>query len=80
MPHGEILTISPLPQVPGLPGVSIIWDKLTGTNDNGFRNPFATQDWHTDLTHEKQPPGITHLHNDSKHPSKSSPTTLNTQR
>ncbi|ORY52708.1 alpha-ketoglutarate-dependent taurine dioxygenase [Leucosporidium creatinivorum] len=62
---GEVEVHPSAPQVPGLPGVSIIWDRLTGTNDNGFRNPFGTQDWHTDLTHEKQPPGITHLHNDT---------------
>ncbi|BGP19098.1 hypothetical protein JCM10213_006636 [Rhodosporidiobolus nylandii] len=55
------------PQVPGVPGVSIIWKELAGdaAKDFGFRNPLGTQDWHTDLTHEKQPPGITHLHNDT---------------
>ncbi|GAA5864197.1 hypothetical protein JCM8547_001289 [Rhodosporidiobolus lusitaniae] len=55
------------PQVPGNPGVSIIWQELAGDQASqfGFRNPFGTQDWHTDLTHEKQPPGITHLHNDT---------------
>ena len=44
---GEVEVHPSAPQVPGLPGVSIIWDKLTGTTDNGFRNPFSTQDWHT---------------------------------
>ncbi|GAA5825865.1 hypothetical protein JCM11251_000032 [Rhodosporidiobolus azoricus] len=54
------------PQVPGHPGVSIIWQALAGEEEKfSFRNAFGTQDWHTDLTHEKQPPGITHLHNDT---------------
>jgi hypothetical protein len=34
-------------KVPGLPGVSIIWDELAANKSSfGFRNPFATQDWH----------------------------------
>lgn len=74
------------PQVPGLPGITVIWDKLLGDKKPGFRNPFGSQNWHTgelrlsevtwyvtdlisfgvtDLVHEKQPPGITHLHNDT---------------
>ncbi|GAA6007160.1 hypothetical protein JCM10207_001528 [Rhodosporidiobolus poonsookiae] len=53
-------------QVPGLPGVSIIWQELAPPTEKfSFRNPFGTQDWHTDLTHEHQPPGYTHLHNDT---------------
>ncbi|KAK4704135.1 sulfonate dioxygenase, partial [Phenoliferia sp. Uapishka_3] len=63
---GEVEVHPSAAQVPGLPGVSIIWPALAGAEaDYGFRNPFSTQDWHTDLTHEKQPPGITHLHNDT---------------
>ncbi len=90
---GELEVHPSAPHVPGVPGISIIWDKLTGSSDNGFRNPHGTQDWHTDLVHEKvsstapilltrhpsaivlthcdppghpqQPPGITHLHNDT---------------
>ena len=54
------------PQVPGLPGITVIWDKLLGDNKPGFRHPFGSQNWHTDLVHEKQPPGVTHLHNDSE--------------
>ncbi|BGP41017.1 hypothetical protein JCM10449v2_004986 [Rhodotorula kratochvilovae] len=62
---GEVEVHPTAAQVPGLPGVSIIWDELSPEKPNyGFRSPFATQDWHTDLTHEKQPPGITHLHLD----------------
>ncbi|GAA5922869.1 hypothetical protein JCM1841_003767 [Sporobolomyces salmonicolor] len=74
---GEVEVHPSAPQVPGLPGVSIIWDELAAEKKTfGFRNPYGTQDWHTDLTyvalvlpipaaHEKQPPGITHLHNDT---------------
>ncbi|EIN08818.1 alpha-ketoglutarate-dependent taurine dioxygenase [Punctularia strigosozonata HHB-11173 SS5] len=61
---GEIEVHPTAARVPGLPGVSIIWPELAKENIS-FRNPFGTQNWHTDLTHEKQPPGITHLHNDT---------------
>ncbi|GAA5843317.1 hypothetical protein JCM9279_002059 [Rhodotorula babjevae] len=62
---GEVEVHPSAPQVPGLPGVSIIWPDLAGdVSQFGFRNPFGTNDWHTDLTHERQPPGITHLHLD----------------
>lgn len=30
-----------------------------------FRNPGGASRWHTDLVHERQPAGITHLHNDT---------------
>jgi alpha-ketoglutarate-dependent taurine dioxygenase len=30
-------------------GISIIWDKLSPDQNLGFRNPFGTQDWHTDV-------------------------------
>ncbi|BGP42568.1 hypothetical protein JCM10449v2_006580 [Rhodotorula kratochvilovae] len=69
---GEVEIHPSAPQVPGVPGVSIIWAELAqDVNNFGFRNPYGTQDWHTvdfslsDLAHEKQPPGITHLHNDT---------------
>lgn len=53
--------------MPGLPGVSVISDELArayGVNID-FQSPFGTQEWHTDLTHEPQPPGYTHLHLDA---------------
>ncbi|CAK7900944.1 alpha-ketoglutarate-dependent sulfonate dioxygenase [[Candida] anglica] len=55
--------------VPGLPGTTVIWQDLLiklGLNI-GFKNNVkaGTSQWHTDLTHELQPPGITHLHNDA---------------
>lgn len=66
-------------QVPGLPGISVIWNDyrnqvgglgMTFKNNNwgnwdkqyGSR---GNQVWHTDLVHEHQPAGITHLHNDT---------------
>ncbi|GAA6041483.1 hypothetical protein JCM8097_001898 [Rhodosporidiobolus ruineniae] len=66
--YGEPEIHPSAPQVPGSPGVSIIWAELSGEENFAklsSRNPFGTQDWHTDLTHEKQPPGVTHLHNDT---------------
>ena len=67
------------PHVPGLPGVTVIWVdywKKKGMNIN-FKNcndgnfdivrygSVGNQTWHTDLVHEKQPAGITHLHLDA---------------
>lgn len=31
----------------------------------GFRRPGGASRWHTDLVHERQPAGVTHLHNDT---------------
>lgn len=45
---GEVEVHPSAAQVPGLPGVSIIWDRLAPGGDFGFRNPFPTQDWHTE--------------------------------
>lgn len=55
--------------VPGLHGITVIWPNLYAKL--GLKKSFrqlhnsGTSTWHTDLTHELQPPGITHLHNDS---------------
>lgn len=54
--------------VPGLHGITVIWPDLF--RRQGIFKSFKTQNtgtnqWHTDLTHELQPPGITHLHNDA---------------
>ncbi|WVR05905.1 hypothetical protein IAU60_002931 [Kwoniella sp. DSM 27419] len=53
-------------RVPSLPGVTIITDEIAKTNglEVDYKSPFGTQKWHTDLTHEPQPPGVTHLHLD----------------
>lgn len=55
-----------VPQVPGVPGVTVIWPALQATEITpSFRRPGGASRWHTDLVHEKQPAGITHLHNDT---------------
>ncbi|AWU76235.1 hypothetical protein CAS74_000184 [Pichia kudriavzevii] len=65
--------------VTGLPGNSVIWNDyfaLKGVNINYENNNLGnwdslrypargTQVWHTDLVHEHQPAGYTHLHIDS---------------
>ncbi|KAK3990139.1 hypothetical protein QBC44DRAFT_325701 [Cladorrhinum sp. PSN332] len=56
-------------QVPGVPGVTVIWpDLFQQAIPAGFRNPGGASRWHTDLVHERQPAGITHLHNDTVPP------------
>ncbi|QPG74284.1 hypothetical protein FOA43_001609 [Brettanomyces nanus] len=67
------------PHVPGLPGETVIWNdylQKRGMNIN-FKNcnygnfdivrygSVGNQVWHTDLVHERQPAGITHLHLDA---------------
>ncbi|KAI0479205.1 taurine dioxygenase [Xylariaceae sp. FL0804] len=56
-------------QVPGELGVTVIWPDLQATERAAsFRNPGGASRWHTDLVHELQPAGITHLHNDTVPP------------
>lgn len=44
----------------------MIWPALQATEKvANFRNPGGASRWHTDLVHERQPAGITHLHNDT---------------
>lgn len=54
--------------VPGIRGITVIWPELFKKfGPITFRktlNHFTSR-WHTDLVHELQPPGITHLHNDT---------------
>lgn len=58
-----------VPQVPGVIGVTVIWPDLQATERAAsFRNPGGASRWHTDLVHERQPAGITHLHNDTVPP------------
>ncbi|MCJ1401791.1 hypothetical protein MMC11_005008 [Xylographa trunciseda] len=57
-----------VPQVPGVPGVTVMWPDLQireGLRPASFRQPGGAARWHTDLVHEAQPAGITHLHNDT---------------
>jgi alpha-ketoglutarate-dependent taurine dioxygenase len=63
---GEIEAHPRGPQVPGLPGVTVIWPDYNnaafGRNAH-FRKTGGASSWHTDLVHEKYPAGVTHLHN-----------------
>ena len=65
--YGEIEIHPQVPQVPGSPGVTVMWPDLQikeGRRAN-FRQPGGASGWHTDLVHEAQPAGVTHLHNDT---------------
>lgn len=51
--------------MPGVPGVTVIWPALQATEVTAtFRKPGGASRWHSDLVHERQPAGVTHLHND----------------
>jgi len=64
--YGEIEVHPQVPTVPGLPGVSVLWPALQAQEfPANFRNPGGASRWHTDLVHERQPAGVTHLHNDT---------------
>ncbi|MCJ1275848.1 hypothetical protein MMC21_003652 [Puttea exsequens] len=64
--YGEVEVHPQAPQVPGVSGVSVIWPALQATETKAnFRRPGGASRWHTDLVHEKQPAGVTHLHNDT---------------
>ena len=53
-----------VPQVPGVPGVTVIWPALAAEQrPASFRKPGGASRWHSDLVHERQPAGVTHLHN-----------------
>ncbi|CAK7271303.1 hypothetical protein SEPCBS57363_004549 [Sporothrix epigloea] len=67
--YGEIEVHPQVPQVPGVEGVTVIWPDLQATERKAdFRHPGGSSRWHTDLVHEHQPAGITHLHNDTVPP------------
>lgn len=64
--YGEIEVHPQVPQVPGVAGVTVIWPELQATEAKAnFRNPGGASRWHSDLVHERQPAGVTHLHNDT---------------
>jgi len=64
--YGEIEVHPQVPTVPGLPGVTVLWPALQAQEyPANFRNPGGASRWHTDLVHERQPAGVTHLHNDT---------------
>ncbi|MCJ1436582.1 hypothetical protein MMC27_005962 [Xylographa pallens] len=65
---GEVEVHPQVPQVPGVPGVTVMWPDLQikeGGRPASFRQPGGAARWHTDLVHEAQPAGVTHLHNDT---------------
>ncbi|KAK0709172.1 hypothetical protein B0T26DRAFT_654218 [Lasiosphaeria miniovina] len=64
---GEVEVHPQHPHVPGIPGVNIIWPDLFAQELGApsFRKPGGASRWHSDLVHELQPAGITHLHNDA---------------
>ncbi|ODQ80899.1 hypothetical protein BABINDRAFT_118021 [Babjeviella inositovora NRRL Y-12698] len=65
--YGQVEKHPQAVHVPGLPGITIIWPEYyyqTGVK-NSFKRIGYTGVWHTDLVHEHQPAGITHLHNDT---------------
>ncbi|KAH6995821.1 hypothetical protein BKA56DRAFT_570079 [Ilyonectria sp. MPI-CAGE-AT-0026] len=63
---GEVEIHPQVPHVPGVPGVTVLWPDLMATERTAnFRQPGGASRWHTDLVHERQPAGITHLHNDT---------------
>ncbi|KAK4200501.1 hypothetical protein QBC40DRAFT_306621 [Triangularia verruculosa] len=67
--YGEVEVHPQVPQVPGVLGVTVIWPDLQAQDiPANFRNPGGASRWHTDLVHERQPAGITHLHNDTVPP------------
>ncbi|KAK0637409.1 hypothetical protein B0T17DRAFT_456913, partial [Bombardia bombarda] len=64
--YGEVEVHPQHPQVPGVPGASVIWpDLFAQERKASFRRPGGASAWHSDLVHERQPAGITHLHNDT---------------
>ncbi|KAF2084655.1 TauD-domain-containing protein [Saccharata proteae CBS 121410] len=63
--YGEIEVHPQVPSVPGVVGTTVIWPELQATERAAsFRNPGGASRWHSDLVHERQPAGVTHLHND----------------
>ncbi|CZT08090.1 hypothetical protein WAI453_002272 [Rhynchosporium graminicola] len=63
---GEVEIHPQVPHIPGVPGVSVLWPALMATERKAsFRQPGGASRWHTDLVHELNPAGITHLHNDT---------------
>ncbi|CAM1510672.1 Fc.00g010070.m01.CDS01 [Cosmosporella sp. VM-42] len=67
--YGNVEIHPQVPQVPGVPGVTVIWPDLQSTEfPANFRKPGGASRWHSDLVHERQPAGITHLHNDTVPP------------
>ncbi|KUL86969.1 hypothetical protein ZTR_05740 [Talaromyces verruculosus] len=64
--YGEVEVHPQVGQVPGVPGVTVLWPALQAVErEPNFRKTGGASAWHSDLVHESQPAGITHLHNDT---------------
>ncbi|TVY19862.1 putative alpha-ketoglutarate-dependent sulfonate dioxygenase [Lachnellula arida] len=64
--YGEVEVHPQGAHVPGIPGVFVIWPDLFAKHRKAdFRHPGGAGRWHTDLVYERQPAGVTHLHNDT---------------
>ncbi|KAH8695135.1 alpha-ketoglutarate-dependent taurine dioxygenase [Talaromyces proteolyticus] len=64
--YGEVEIHPQVSHVPGVPGITVIWPALSALErPANFRQPGGASRWHSDLVHERQPAGITHLHNDT---------------
>jgi alpha-ketoglutarate-dependent taurine dioxygenase len=51
--------------IPGLPGTTVVWAKFNKRNQETIYSKGVFTGLHTDLVHEVNPAGITHLHIDS---------------
>lgn len=66
--YGTVEVHPQVPHVPGSPGVTVMWPDFYNKENGGtanFRRPGGASGWHSDLVHEAQPAGVTHLHNDT---------------
>ncbi|KAL4922647.1 hypothetical protein BDW62DRAFT_196653 [Aspergillus aurantiobrunneus] len=63
---GEWFGESEVHVLPQVPGITVSLPALQATEmPAGFRRPGGASQWHSDLVHERQPPGVTRLHNDT---------------
>ncbi|ANB13162.1 Jlp1p [Sugiyamaella lignohabitans] len=67
---GEVEVHPLVPHVPGLEGVTVLWPQQMQIEGGKatHKKPLGTAQWHSDLSHEYNPAGITHLHNDALPP------------
>ncbi len=65
--YGQVEDHAQVPFVPGLNGITVIWgdNAIREGLKASFKNGGPNSRWHTDLVHETNPAGITHLHNDA---------------
>ncbi len=65
--YGQVEDHAQVPFVPGLNGITVIWgdNNIREGLKASFKGVGPNAVWHTDLVHETNPAGITHLHNDA---------------